>query len=231
MQRAFERAKLAGSDKMTKLLHSVVMGSLLAVAGVPVGAAQAQSLGQTIFSKILGTDESEPAINYSERAPLVLPPKRDLVEPMAKVTPETDPAWPKDPDAMKRSKKASADKRGVAPGGNTELVSQEELAAGRLEGAPIDQRNTLAAIQEYNRMSNPVNPKQLRRRGSLTGSDEPLVAGVEPPRRSLIDPPTGLRTPLATAPLGGDEPLPSELSAEENKPWYQQVWKFGGGGD
>lgn len=196
---------------------------------LPALPVQAQSLTQSIFSKLLGTDTDEPAINYSERAPLVIPPKRDLVSPQSKAELEADPAWPKDPDVEKRRKKAaSAESRGPASS-NSELLSDEEMAAGTLTGPARDQRSPAQADREYEKMSNPVNPKVLAKRGSFGTEETPLDPTVCPTRKSLIDPPDCINKPLASAPLDGNEPLPSELSAEENKPWYEKVWKFGGG--
>jgi len=208
----------------------VALAAATVVVILSAGSAEAQSLGQSLFSKLLGTSDDQPAINYSERAPLVLPPKRELAPPADATALQQDPSWPKDADAEKRRKKASEDSRGPASS-NTELATREEMEAGTLRGPSQDTRSSFQAEQEYKRMSNPVNPKALARSGTFGTPAEPFVAGVEPTRRSLIDPPKGYRAPLATAPLAGNEPLPSEVAAEENKPWYQKVWKFGGGND
>jgi hypothetical protein len=194
---------------------------------VTAGAAQAQTLGQSIFQKLLGTSDDQPAINYSERAPLVIPPKRDLPAPGTAASADEDPNWPKDPDEIKRRKlKASADSVGPASS-NSELMTgapSMPTAGGIPGGKTPNQLN-----DEYEHQARPLSPTKLARRGTFGTPDEPLVAGQEPPRRSLIDPPTGLRTPLASAPLKGDEPLPSEVQAGEDKPWYEKIWRFGGG--
>jgi len=204
---------------------AIAAGTLAAAFALSTSGAQAQSIGQNLFQKLLGTGDDQPAINYSERAPLVIPPKRDMPAPVVKQSEGEDPNWPKDPDENKRRKQqASADSRGPASG-NTELLSQDELAVGTRAGGSADQKNYSAAERDYNHMANPVNPKVLAKRGNFGPPVEPLVPGQEPPRRNLIDPPTGMRTPLATAPLGGDEPLPSEVDADANKPWYQKLWK------
>jgi len=48
-------------------------------------------------------------INYQERAPLVIPPSRELRPPenVDAVT-ANNPAWPKDPDVVRRKKEAAA---------------------------------------------------------------------------------------------------------------------------
>jgi hypothetical protein len=206
--------------------HGVMAVGALALAALCPAPAQAQAI-QNLFNRIIGADTEEPAINYSERAPLVIPPKREMRQPTDAAALEQDPAWPKDPDAGKARKKANPESRGPV-GGNSELATRDEMDAGTLTGPSQDQRTQAEIDQEFKRMSNPVNPKVLARRGSFGPQDAPLQPGIEPPRRSLVDPPKGLRTPLATAPLGGDEPLPSEADAKAHQPWYQKIWDFQG---
>jgi len=200
-----------------------------AVAGLAMalstGAAEAQSIGQSLFSKLIGGDDDAPAINYSERAPLVLPGQRTMRTPEEANAEAENPAWPKDPDVKKKKKKALADGRGPASG-NTELLSQDELATGSLAGARQDRRTAFEIENDYNKMANPVSPTKLRRKGTFGASAEPLIPGVEPPRVKLVQPPTGYQVPLATASVDPDAPLPSEVAAAENKPWYQKVWDF-----
>lgn len=205
---------------------AVAIGALTLAAVLAPAPAKAQAV-QSLFSRLLGSDTEEPSINYSERAPLVIPPKRDMREPKDSAALEQDPNWPKDPDAGKRRKKENEDSRGPVSG-NSELLPQDQMALGTLSGPGQDTRTQSDLDQEFKRMSNPVNPKQLAKRGHFGPVEEPLQPGIEPPRKSLVDPPKGLRAPLASAPLGGDEPLPSEEEARNNRPWYQKVWDFQG---
>lgn len=201
--------------------------ALCAGLSLPTSGAHAQSVVQSLFSRIIGGNDEAPAINYSERAPLVIPGQRAMRAPEDATALAEDPAWPKDPDEKKRRRKkmASVESRGPASS-NTELLSQEELATGSLNG-PSGFRGTNSQREnEYNKMSNPVSPLKLRRKGTFGASSAPLVPGVEPPRTNLIDPPTGMRVPLATASLDPDTPLPSEVSAEENKSWVRKIWDF-----
>jgi hypothetical protein len=212
------------------LKHVVAAAALAGALALPATGAQAQNIGQYLFNKLLGQDTDEPAINYSEKAPLVMPKTRDLPQPMSKAATD-DPNWPKDPDAEKRKKKASADSLGPASN-NTELLSQEELARGARVGSPANQKATYQTEMEYKRASNPVSPTVMAKRGSFAAVDTPpLDPNVCPPRRTLVDPPGCINKPLASAPLDANAELPSEIEAEQNKPWYQKVWKFGGGGD
>jgi len=208
--------------RSTMLTSAAAVGLAMALS---TGAAEAQSIGQSLFSKLIGGEDDSPAINYSERAPLVLPGQRTMRAPEEANAEAENPAWPKDPDVKKKRKKAVADGRGPASG-NTELLSQDELATGSLAGARQDQRSAAEMENEYNKMSNPVSPTKLRRKGTFGASAEPLVPGVEAPRAKLVEPPSGYRKPLATASVDPDAPLPSEVAAAENKPWYQKVWDF-----
>jgi hypothetical protein len=212
-------------ERMT-INKAIAAAALAAALAVPAGSAEAQTV-PNLFQKILGVSNDEPAINYSERAPLVIPPKRDLPAPGGVQAAGEDPNWPKDPDENKRRKQAaSPDSRGPASN-NTELLTRDELALGTRDAT--EQRSNYETERESKTMSNPVNPKVLAHRGGFGAPEEPLDPSVCPQRRSLVDPPGCINKPLASAPLKGDEPLPSEADAEANKPWYQKIWGFGGG--
>jgi len=186
----------------------------------PAGAANAQSV-QGFFQKMLGTGDDAPAINYSDRAPLVKPGKLDLPPPGSATTNESDPNWPNDPDEKKR--KASGLFPKEKPKNGDGRLSPDEMAAGRVPGAGSpDAPEPFDAAKSS---SVPLKPSELLGKRIKTGNDDdtPLVAGQEPPRRSLTDPPDGYRKPLASAPIGGNEPLPSE--GNQNTPWYERIFK------
>src|SRR5215471_8943762 len=66
---------------------------------------------RTIMEGLGFKRDGEATINYQERAPLVIPPSRDLPAPE-----KTDsitvknPSWPKDPDVARRKAQAAAEK-------------------------------------------------------------------------------------------------------------------------
>src|SRR6266513_1016757 len=63
------------------------------------------------FMKDLGLQRDGQAIDYHERAPLVVPPSRDLPPPRSdEEVAEKTPAWPKDPDVSSRKQAAAAEK-------------------------------------------------------------------------------------------------------------------------
>ena len=201
---------------MRQKIRVVMIGMVSAATIVAAGsAAQAQSFLTNLF----GGGKDEPAINYSERSPLVLPKERKLVEPGALDAAAGE--WPNDPDEIKRRKKLEEasitneffGSKSIAP------VSPDEL---RSTGYAVDDPADMQAIEEYNRRaSNPLKPDVLRSQ-KLRGlaQDTPMIPGQEPPRKSLTDPPPGIRTPVASAPLDDTIELPSEAAAKAKKSWW-----------
>jgi hypothetical protein len=202
------------------MIHSTMLTAVAAVAitmALPAAPAQAQSIIQSLIGKVIGGEEETPAINYSERAPLVLPGSRDMRTPEAETAAVQDPNWPKDPDQKKK-------KKSTGSGGNTELLSQDELSTGSLPGVMQrrDGRTWNQANNDYEKMDRPVSPTKLRRKGTFGASSEPIVPGVEPERRSLVEPPRGYR--IATAAVDPSQKLPSDLQAEQEKSAIQRIF-------
>jgi hypothetical protein len=112
-----------GRGERAKLLRVIAGASLLALLvalQAPVARAAdddgtAASSGWTKFLQFMGVKPSSgPNISYTERAPLVVPPSRDLPPPADNAALPA-PDWPKDPNQQhpKTEKKAKA---GVVPG-------------------------------------------------------------------------------------------------------------------
>jgi hypothetical protein len=181
--------------------------ALTAFASVP--AARAQDSMVESFMGILGlkSQDSRDDIEYRERAPLVVPPKMTLrtpEEPGAK----RSAAWPNDPDVQRRKQREANAK---VPRTETEMyrankdnnaLSIQEIRAGRREGANMVTAATPYKSQcESCREGHWLNPDQLRALDRKIEPEKTLVAGQEPERRYLTDPPTGYRMPSANAPL------------------------------
>ncbi len=203
----------------TKIWLGLAAATALIVIA-PTGSANAQSV-QSFFQKILGTGDDAPPINYSDRAPLVKPGKLDLPPPGSATSNETDPNWPNDPDEKKR-KAAGIIPRSLPKNGDGRL-SPEEMANGKLTGpsAAVSDPNSYRIGNNVG--SAPLKPSELQKRINTGEDNTPLVVGQEPQRRALTDPPPGYRKPLASAPIGGDEPLPSE--GNQTTPWYERIFK------
>jgi hypothetical protein len=205
----------------TNILMGVAAAAVLASLA-PIGGAQAQQL-TNIFQRMLGTSDDAPPINYSERAPLVIPGKRDMHQPGATSSADNDPNWPNDPDEKKRKAAGKLDKH---KGPNDVMLRPDEMKGTGVSPGYGGDLNSSEALDPEKSSSRVLKPSELQRRlnfGPDAADNTPLVPGQEPPRRGLTDPPSGYRAPLASAPVGGDEPLPSEEG--QDLPWYQRLWK------
>ncbi len=63
------------------------------------------------FLKDLGLRQDGDEIEYRERAPLVVPPSRNLPPPQSDSVAASNPAWPKDPDVKQRKLDAAKKKQ------------------------------------------------------------------------------------------------------------------------
>jgi hypothetical protein len=153
----------------------------------------------------------EAGVDAHERAPLVLPPNRDLPPPAAPGSlTENNPAWPSDPDVRRRKaeQKAQAEAKPYDWLASGNPLTPKELAAGKTDKPAVKSGDGPDKSPE-------LTPSQLGYVGglfkSLTTIDNPLSGGKktetatfvrEPSRASLTDPPAGYRTPSPTQPYG-----------------------------
>ena len=87
------------------------------------------------FLKDLGLrrdGESDVGIDYRERAPLVVPPSRNLPKPQNEAAVTNSPAWPTDPD-VKRRKEATAAEKARLRGGVSAEEQQRALRPSELD--------------------------------------------------------------------------------------------------
>ena len=140
-------------------------------------------------------------IDYRERSPLVVPPRRDLPPPEGNIA-ERSPAWPVDPDVKRRKEAVAIAKSGVGP----DLVDPAKPIVGTT--APNPRRVGPATGKDY-----PDGAAQSKTHdasffgmlmgGQLYGFKEEVGTFTgEPPRTSLIEPPPGYQTPSPAAPYG-----------------------------
>jgi hypothetical protein len=166
------------------------------------------------FMKDLGLQRDGLAIDYHERAPLVVPPSRDLPPPRSEeeLTAKT-PAWPKDPDVTQRKQAAAAEKARLK--GNVSAEEQQralrpdELDKPGRAAKGTDAKGTGKTAEDT---SKPLTPSQLgtdtkKLFGSIVSSftpaepeSEPFTG--EPQRDSMTAPPTGYQTPSPNYPYG-----------------------------
>jgi hypothetical protein len=170
--------------------------------------------------KDLGLRREGESIDYRERAPLVVPPNRNVLPPPANEEAVTNnPAWPKDPDVKERKAAIAKKKqpiRGAAETMDAEgrPLSRSELDRGRVAGAGG------GPPQNPDDSARAMRPSELGGKSlfgdfwsSMTSSfsDKPEVGTFtgEPARENLTAPPTGYQTPSPNQPYG--------LSPKKNK--------------
>lgn len=179
-----------------------VLGAVAGLFVVTAGPVWAADDGyQDVFSSVatavgLLKPDPTPDIDYRERAPLVLPPKMDLVAPSAAIS---HPAsWPQDPDVARRSKAASDSRAPVGYGRGPDVLSKEEMLKGRVDGRPLSAQRAADCGNNGNRRNCLVlSPDQLKAEGEHYRENNPeaetdvVEAGKEPDREYLTQPPKG----------------------------------------
>jgi hypothetical protein len=155
---------------------------------------------------------SEVGIDYQERAPLVVPPSRNLPPPQNETAVTSNPAWPSDPDVKRRKQQAAAEKArlkaGVISGEDQgRALRPEELdAPGRKasSGQPAAPGRTAEDI------ARPMSPDELGSKNVFSklfssigpSKEEQAPFTGEPPRTSMTAPPAGYQTPSPNQPYG-----------------------------
>jgi hypothetical protein len=151
-------------------------------------------------------------IEYHERAPLVIPPTATLPPPDNGEAIAANPAWPKDPDVIRRREAARQERnRNISEERERE---QNPLRPDQLAPGP---RPTRAARGDDGYQSSPsgfsepMRPSQLGAASPMTlfgkmfGASEdskPVQFTGEPPRADLTAPPAGYQTPSPDQPYG-----------------------------
>lgn len=210
-----------------KILDLARAGALLGAVALaaPTGAAAQEG----IFMKdLLGSigiiPKEQPAIEYRERAPLVLPPRvelRDPVDPKAVVA--ANPQWPNDPDVA-AAKRREADARTPVTEterrrlGQNPTLSIHEIRQGRRPGAEVP-NSPVVRRGDNVRDGHWIHPDTLRAQGRV--DDSVKLTGVEPDRQSLTEPPGGFRKPTMKV-KAGFEVERREDEADPKAYWREQ---------
>lgn len=192
---------------------SLALGAALLATALPARAADDEvPLDKKIMRGLmesLGLRRDGEAINYQERAPLVIPPSRALPPPeKSDAVVANNPAWPKDPDIVRRKKQAEMERNRniseerereqnplrpdqLTPGGNPRTVARRSMgepnsatSGDRLSASELNQKTSIWS--------------------DMFGGKEEEVAKFtqEPPRASLTAPPPGYQTPSPDQPYG-----------------------------
>lgn len=140
--------------------------------------------------------EKDP-IRYRERAPLVLPPRMALPDPTAPASmAANNPAWPKDPDVESKKRRAAEERTPVTysetrrMSDNNTRLTPDELRAGRSAslGAPLDPKLHRGDNARDVLILTPQEMASMAKK-----DDDDVKLGGEPDRKTLTEPPAGMR--------------------------------------
>jgi len=195
----------------------LALGIVILTGPAPARAADDEpSVDQKVMRGIMEglgfKRDGEAQINYQERAPLVLPPNRDLPPPeRPDAVTANNPAWPKDPDVERRRAEAAMElNRNVSDERERE---QNPLRPNQLTPGGSGKKKQARTDDGYDSpasgFGNQLLPSQLGTPkngvfGAMFGASKEESAKFtgEPPRASLTDPPTGYQTPSPQQPYG-----------------------------
>lgn len=213
------------SKRQRRAAYTGLLAVVLAVAA-GMGSAFAQDDDDDVpldtkilrrFMKEMGFKRSEDVgIEYRERAPLVVPPSRNLPPPQREGSAERNPNWPKDPDVARRKEASAAEKAKLRHSADTaedeaRPLRPDELEKGRGQAGTATSSigNTRPTGEDAAR---PLPPSQMG-----TGSKnffDAIISSIgparsetapfkgEPPRTTMTDPPPGYQTPSPSQPYG-----------------------------
>ncbi len=183
------------NHEFSRVALSAVLGIAVVIAGTVVVRAgdggEEEGPYKKFFNQVLsnvGLRDPDPAIEYKERPPLVVPPSRDLPPPAtAGSAAVKSPDWPSDPDVKKRA--VNRDRKN----------ERSVLAGDRAVGAagPTSQSDGTQQSGVWDKLTGWTK--------SITGNNRESATFLhEPSRNALTDPPPGYRTPAPTQPYGID---------------------------
>ena len=164
--------------------------------------------------KDIGLQRNGEGIDYRERAPLVVPPSRDLPPPVSETPVTANPSWPKDPDVARRKAEAAAKKKPSKTAAETMDAEGRPLSRSELDRGKID--GPAGGSQTPEESARPMKPSELGAKSffkdmfsSFSNEEEKGTFTGEPVRESLTAPPPGYQTPSPDQPYG--------LGAKTNK--------------
>lgn len=199
----------------------------LAAAALLIGGAPARAQGMIdgLMSTLGLRSDEKPDIDYRERAPLVVPPKLELRPPQQSAA-KSSAAWPTDPTVVAKRKEERerrvprTETYSYRMGGDKTTLSVDEMRSGRVAGAGLN-TSPKSPFDDPLRAEqfDPEFKKQMRD-GSKAAAKNQLVAGQEPERNFLTDPPPGYRMPAAgNLTIPGKAIEPKALENEDSSPW------------
>jgi hypothetical protein len=197
----------------TRRLRQAGLGGALSLAALTsLAPATARAQAQEIFKALGYNIGIENQIDYRERSPLVVPPTRALPPPQPAGT-VRNPNWPADADIARRKeleKRKNIDQTFDFERFTRSLPPSELGPAGA--GAAAPQAPAAGGAASGGDMTAAMRPSELGSSGFFgffkgSSSEQRTAAPVvEPPRRSLLEPPPGYQTPAPGQPYGVTAP-------------------------
>jgi hypothetical protein len=201
----------------------LVTASLAAAALTTTARAEEGELVKSLLGAIGVIPEDKEAIDYRERAPLVLPPRMELREPAAPGSVQArNPQWPNDPDVIARKRRTAEDSLPVTETDQYRMNSKnsrltvDEMRAGRHAGAALP-----TAPQAPRTDSSWVNPDVLRAQHAQSRSAQPAGDNTSG-RRSLTEPPSAYRQSATGQPIKGSFHVPDREDEADPKVFQRQ---------
>ena len=166
------------------------------------------------FMKDLGLSRDDANIEYRERAPLVVPPSRNLPPPQSEAAVTSNPAWPKDPDVKQRKLDAAKKKQPNRSASEVAEAEARPLPRDQLErgrSAPGTQAGGTVTTDADAEAGRVLRPSELGSKSLFSNmfsaapwSDktETGTFTAEPRRDNLTAPPAGYQTPSPNQPYG-----------------------------
>jgi hypothetical protein len=203
---------------------------LLVAGGIPTARAedddeQSMTLDQKLLHNLmtsLGLSRDRPAIEYRERSPLVVPPRRDLPPPETDSAATKNPAWPVDAgekrrkDALREKQRKNFDSA-IDDG---RVLTRDEMERDRRTARGSDGARRTEDVDQTMLKPYEMGPGIFSRLFKSSKEETATFTG-EPPRTSLTEPPTGYRTPSSAQPYGlGQKALQAPLTPEQQKSKY-----------
>jgi hypothetical protein len=156
----------------------------------------------------IGLDVGRPGIDYSERAPLVIPPNSDLPPPQTAAAPPPD--WPKEARPKKPTSKKKLDANASVRQAEVEhaTASAAEMSGGPKPAAgasgpppiPTDPVDNTSDVGGRPLAASIVDKIAIFPFFGTKPEQAPFVH--EPPRVNLTQPPSGYQTPSPNYPYG-----------------------------
>jgi hypothetical protein len=162
------------------------------------------------FLKDLGLQRNGEGIDYRERAPLVVPPSRDLLPPpQSEAAVTTNPAWPHDPDVKRRKAAAVKKKQPYQTAAEAMEAEGKPISRSELDRGKVAAGSASGGSQGPEEGGRALRPSELGGKNlfsnmfsSFSDKGETGTFTSEPARENLTAPPAGYQTPSPDQPYG-----------------------------